>query len=97
MFRKICDKDVIKVRKDENSPLRNLMVTGGCGFIGANFVNHFTKTHPDVRLVNLDVLDYCANTRSVEEAAARNNYVFVRGDIANTDLVMHILNEYPEH
>jgi UDP-glucose 4,6-dehydratase len=94
MFRKEAEKDVIKTRKDESVPLKNILVTGGCGFIGANFVNHFTGTHPNVRLVNLDVLDYCANTKSVAEAAARPNYVFVRGDIANTDLVMHILNEY---
>jgi dTDP-glucose 4,6-dehydratase len=94
MFRKECDKDVIKTRKDDTKPMRNLLVTGGCGFIGANFVNHFTATHPNVRLINLDCLDYCANPRSVAEAAARPNYVFVRGDIANTDLVMHIFNEY---
>lgn len=93
-FRKECDKDVHKVRKDESVPLTNLLVTGGCGFIGANFVNLFTKTHPQVRLINLDVMDYCANARSVEEAAARPNYIFVRGDIANSDLVMHILREY---
>lgn len=93
-FRKECDKDVLKVRKDESVPLANILVTGGCGFIGSNFVNLFTKTHPHVRLVNLDVMDYCANARSVEEAAARDNYVFVRGDIANSDLVMHILREY---
>lgn len=94
MFRKECDKDKRVMRKDEAVPLKNILVTGGCGFIGANFVNHFTQTHPQVRLINLDKLDYCANPRSVEEAAARPNYVFVRGDICNTDLVMHILTEY---
>lgn len=93
-FRKESDKDVIKTRKDESTTLKNILVTGGCGFIGANFVNYFTKTHPSVRLVNLDCLDYCANPRSIEEAAARDNYVFVRGDISNADLVMHILKEY---
>ena len=94
MFRKECDKEVRKTRKDETKPLKNLLVTGGCGFIGANFVNHFTAKHPGVRIINLDVLDYCANPRSVAESAARPNYIFVRGDIANTDLVMHILSEY---
>lgn len=93
MFRKEADKDVISVRK-EGRPLKNLLVTGGCGFIGSNFVNFFTATHPNVRLINLDCLDYCANVRSVAEAASRPNYIFVRGDIANTDLVMHIMSEY---
>jgi dTDP-glucose 4,6-dehydratase len=94
MFRKECDAHVIKTRKDEGSVMRNILITGGCGFIGSNFVNLFTETHPDVRLINLDKMDYCANARSVEAAAARSNYVFVRGDIINTDLVMHILNQY---
>jgi len=74
--------------------MNSMLVTGGCGFIGSNFVNHFTATHPDVRLINLDKMDYCANSRSVADAAARPNYVFVRGDICNMDLVMHIFTEY---
>lgn len=66
--------------------IKSLLVTGCCGFIGANFVNHFRKRHPDVFLVNVDILDYCANVKNIEEPET-DKYMFVKGDIGNTDLM----------
>lgn len=89
MFRRECDEHVQVTRKDPNRPLKNLLVTGGCGFIGSNFINRFVITHPDVHLYNIDKMDYCANERSVQ-VRDKPNYHFIRGDICNTDLIMHI-------
>lgn len=93
MFRRECDAEKRVVRRDPARPLKNILVTGGCGFIGSNFVNHFVRTHPNVNVINLDKMDYCANERSIEVKDAPN-YTFVRGDIGSTDLVMYILKTH---
>lgn len=93
MFRRECDADKHETRRNPDRPLRRLLVTGGCGFIGANFINQFATTHPDVHVYNLDKLDYCANERSVEVRDSPR-YTFIRGDIGNTDLVMHIFTTF---
>ena len=93
MFRRESEAETRVTRRNADRPLRNMLVTGGCGFIGANFVNQFVRDHPEVHVYNLDKMDYCANERSIEVADAAN-YHFVRGDIGNTDLVMHLFNTY---
>lgn len=95
MFRRETEAEVLKVRKTDGNarPLKNVLVTGGCGFIASNFINHFGRLHPDVNIYNLDKMDYCANEKSIEIRDAAN-YRFIRGDICNTDLVMHIFSEY---
>jgi len=82
-----------KTRRNADRPLQNLLVTGGCGFIGSNFINHFAKMHPEINVYNVDKLDYCGNEMSVEVRDAPN-YKFIRGDICNTDLIMHVLRTY---
>lgn len=91
MFRKHNEADVLKVRRNEARPLKNLLVTGGCGFIASNFINHFMKTHPDVNIYNLDKLDYCANPKSIEDPHSPR-YHFILGDVTNRDLVMHVFD-----
>ena len=44
--------------------MRNILVTGGCGFIGSNFINYMIDTYEDVFIVNIDRLDYCANVKN---------------------------------
>lgn len=93
-FRREEDAEKLVLRKNGDArPLKNLMVTGGCGFIGANFINHFVPKHTDVNVFNVDKLDYCANVKSVEVRDAPN-YTFIRGDICNTDLMMHIMTTH---
>ena len=70
--------------------MTKLLVTGGCGFIGSNFVNHWLKNHPDDFVVNLDKMTYAADEKYVDESLRNNNYSFVRGDIADKDLVMSV-------
>ena len=67
----------------------NLLVTGGCGFIGSNFINNLNL--PINRLVNFDALYYCANKDNIKEI---KNYYFVKGNLCSVDLVTHILEEH---
>jgi len=73
-----------------------LLVTGGYGFIGSNFINYyFPKQPPGFKLVNLDVMYYCANEQNVNrEIRTSENYKFIKGDLCNFQLVMNLLEEY---
>ena len=74
--------------------MRNLLVTGGAGFIGANFVNFWLKHHPGDRMVVLDVVTYAGNPSSLEQARARSEFTFVRGDIRSVGLAERLLREH---
>ena len=63
--------------------MRNVLVTGGAGFIGSNFVRYFLRTHPAVRVVNFDKLTYAGNLENLEDVASNPHYVFVKGDICS--------------
>lgn len=73
--------------------MRRLLVTGGAGFIGSNFVHHWLKEHPGDRLVVLDVLTYAGNASNLEPVMGRAEFRFVRGDICDTPLVEQLLRE----
>jgi dTDP-glucose 4,6-dehydratase len=70
-----------------------LLVTGGAGFIGANFVHHWLREHPGERLVVLDALTYAGNRVSVASLEARPEFRFVHGNICNGALVEQLLRE----
>src|SRR5438874_9991217 len=74
----------------------NLLVTGGAGFIGSNFIRYWFERYPDDRIVNLDLLTYAGNPANLEDVAgaAGERYHFARGDIGNVDLVEHLLDEF---
>jgi dTDP-glucose 4,6-dehydratase len=71
----------------------NLLVTGGAGFIGSNFVRYWAERHPDDGLYALDALTYAGNRVTLEPLERSGAVTFVRGDIANQDLVEHLLAE----
>lgn len=72
-----------------------LLVTGGCGFIGSHFINYYFDTHPTVEIVNLDCLYYCASVNNVRHDIQQSSrYHFVKGNIGSLDLVMHLLETY---
>jgi dTDP-glucose 4,6-dehydratase len=73
--------------------MRRLLVTGGAGFIGANFVLHWLSRHPTDRVVVLDALTYAGNTRNLESLGGNGQFRFVRGDIADQALVETLLDE----
>ena len=63
----------------------NILVTGGCGFIGSNFVKHMVKKYKDYQITNYDKLTYAGNRDNVSECEYYDNYHFVKGDICNYD------------
>ncbi|MFA5925519.1 MAG: dTDP-glucose 4,6-dehydratase [Parcubacteria group bacterium] len=65
----------------------SLLVTGGAGFIGSNFVRYMLKNYPDYKIVNLDLLTYAGNLENLKDIENNPNYKFVKGDIADKDLV----------
>ena len=70
-----------------------ILVTGGCGFIGSNFIRHVFETRGDgVSIVNLDKLTYAANPANLADVAGRPNYRFVRGDIADSESVRQAMD-----
>jgi len=69
-----------------------ILVTGGAGFIGANFVRH-ALAHADARVVVLDKLTYAGNLQSLAQVSSHPRYVFVEGDIADRETVRAIFRE----
>ena len=73
--------------------MKQVLVTGGCGFIGSNFVRHVLHHHPDYRVVNLDKLTYAGNPGNLTDVENNSRYRFVKGDICDNDLVRNIFAE----
>jgi dTDP-glucose 4,6-dehydratase len=68
-----------------------LLVTGGAGFIGSNFVRYMLLEHPDYQVVNLDKLTYAGNLDNLSDVEDHANYQFVKGDVCDADLVNRIV------
>lgn len=73
--------------------MTNLLVTGGAGFIGANFVHYWIRNYPDDKIVVLDALTYAGNQASLEPVAQQPGFRFVHGDIRDRDLVTRLLTD----
>jgi len=74
--------------------MRRLLVTGGAGFIGSNFVRMVLSEHPDCLIVNLDKLTYAGNLENLTEFLSHGNHRFVHGDICDGPLVTRLLDEH---
>lgn len=72
---------------------RSVLVTGGAGFIGSNFINHFMAGNPGCRVVNLDILTYAGNLKNLVAVQDNPDYRFVKGDICDGPLVARLLAE----
>lgn len=64
-----------------------VLVTGGAGFIGSNFIRHFLAEHPEYNVINLDKLTYAGNLENLRDVESLPNYRFIKGDITDRDLV----------
>ncbi|TVQ59865.1 MAG: dTDP-glucose 4,6-dehydratase [Phycisphaerales bacterium] len=72
---------------------RTLLLTGGCGFIGSNFVRFVLANRPDWRIINLDVLSYSGNPENLADLEGDPRYRFVKGDICDMDTVAPLMEE----
>jgi dTDP-glucose 4,6-dehydratase len=77
--------------------MKNILVTGGAGFIGANFVPYFIENNSDYHLVNLDALTYAGNLENVSEVENHERYTFVKGDIVDDEFIRNLFDKYQFH
>ena len=77
--------------------MKHILITGGAGFIGANFVPYFIENNPDYHLVNLDLLTYAGNLDNVKEVENHPRYTFVQGDICDRSFVEDLFQKFLFH
>ena len=70
-----------------------LLVTGGCGFIGSNFIHYILNKYPDYQVTNLDLLTYAGNLENLKEFEGNPNYKFVKGDVGDKNLVNDLVKD----
>jgi dTDP-glucose 4,6-dehydratase len=74
---------------------KNLLITGGCGFIGSNFINYYFYKNIDINIINLDAMYYCANENNIKEEIRKScRYHLIKGNLCSIDLLNHLLNNY---
>jgi len=72
--------------------VQNLLITGGCGFIGSNFINYYFDKHENINIINLDAMYYCANEENIKKHIRESSrYTLVKGNLCSIDLLNHIL------
>ncbi len=74
--------------------MQNVLITGGAGFIGSNFVRYLLKAEPDVHIVNLDVLTYAGSLENLKDIPNPERHVFVKGDICDRNLIADLMRRY---
>ena len=74
--------------------MNNILVTGGYGFIGSNFIKYFLKKHTNYNIFNLDSLTYAADKKNLLSVENDVRYKFIEGDIRNKNLVNDLFEEY---
>jgi len=68
-----------------------MLVTGGCGFIGSNFIRYMLKKWPECKILNIDKLTYAGNTDNLKDIGSNPNYEFIQGDICQHELVSELM------
>ena len=74
--------------------MQNILVTGGAGFIGSNFIKMMLKKHPDYQIINIDALTYAGNLENLVEIADQPNYTFIRADIRDREKIDQVFSHY---
>lgn len=70
-----------------------LLITGGAGFIGSNFIRHILQKYPDYKVINYDKLTYAGNLDNLKDVENNPNYTFVKGDVCNLDHLAHVMKD----
>ena len=73
--------------------MANILVTGGAGFIGSNFVRYMVEKYSDYHIINLDALTYCGNLENLKDIEDKDNYTFVKGDIRDKAIVNELVEK----
>ncbi len=73
---------------------KNILVTGGAGFIGSHVVRKFVLKYPRYRIINLDKLTYAGNLENLKDVEHKDNYLFIKGDIADSKLLHNLFQKY---
>jgi len=74
--------------------MKNILITGGAGFIGSHLVKHFVKKYSDYNIVNLDKLTYASNLNFLLDTSASDNYTFIQADICNFSKIQEVFVKY---
>ena len=69
----------------------NLLITGGTGFIGSNFIRYFLNKYSDCSIINLDKLTYAGNLENLKSVENDENYIFIKGSICNKELLDYVI------
>lgn len=73
---------------------KNVLITGGAGFIGSNFINYILSSREDWNVINIDKLTYAGNLENLKESEKKKNYSFVKGDITNNELIDYVFKKF---
>ena len=73
---------------------RNIIITGGAGFIGSHVVRLFVNKYPEYRIINLDKLTYAGNLANLKDVEDKENYVFVKADICDYAKIQELMKAY---
>lgn len=71
-----------------------ILITGGAGFIGSNFIPYFLNQNPNIKIVNIDKLTYAGSLSNLDEVRNHNRYTFIKGDICDRELIENLFNKY---
>lgn len=74
--------------------MRNILITGGAGFIGSHLVRLMVNKYPEYKIVNLDLLTYAGNLENLKDIEKSPNYTFVKGDICDYELIVSLIKEH---
>jgi len=86
---------VYKCMNEYKKYQQTILVTGGCGFIGSNFINHLLNKYTYLKIINIDAMYYCASENNIKEKHRNSkNYILIKESICNADIISDILNKY---
>ena len=74
--------------------MKNILITGGAGFIGCHVVSLFVKNYPNYNIINLDLLTYAGNLENLKSIEKAPNYTFIKGDICDRLLIKEIFEKH---
>ncbi|GAB7256070.1 dTDP-glucose 4,6-dehydratase [Polaribacter sp. OB-PA-B3] len=74
--------------------MKSILVTGGAGFIGSNFIPYYLEKNSDCKIINLDLLTYAGDLENLKEVENHQNYTFLKGDICDRDLLEKLFDKY---